>query len=122
MAGVKAEAFDSLVAEIEKGGTLVRSDRDTGRMMPGEQPDPIMDAARNMAPGEVGHVVGPEGHHSVFVLIEYQPAGIESFELAKRQVQSTMYNIVAEEKLTALLKELETRYQVEVYPEKLQTG
>ena len=121
MPGVEAAAFDSLAAEIERSGHLLRADRDTGRQMPVE-PDPVMEAARNMKPGEVGYVIDTDGNHIVFVLIEHEPEGIESFEDARGRVQTTLYNVVSEEKLTALLKELETRYSVEVYPDRLQAG
>jgi hypothetical protein len=59
--------------------------------------------------------------HSVFVLIEYQPAGDQTFEEAQQNVQRTLHNLQSEEHLTALLTEIEARYPVERYPERLRS-
>jgi hypothetical protein len=79
----------------------------------------VLEEARTMKRGDVGHAVNERGEHSVFVLIDYQPAGDSTFEEARENVQRTLYNTQSEEYLTALLAELETRYPVEKYPERL---
>jgi hypothetical protein len=66
--------------------------------------------------------VDKDGTHSVFVLIEYQPAGDQTFEEAQETVKRTLHNLQSEEHLTALLAELETRYPVERYPDRLRSG
>jgi hypothetical protein len=141
IAGLDAAGFDSLKAEVERTGHLVRAFRDSGRrgsrlIGPGAvkpvaggaagepaevEEDPALVAARTMKPEEVGHVVEKDGVHSVFVLIEYQPAGDQTFEEAQQNVQRTLHNLQSEEHLTALLTEIEARYPVERYPERLRS-
>jgi parvulin-like peptidyl-prolyl isomerase len=134
--GLDAAGFDSLKAEVDRTGHLIVGLRDTGRRW-AEEGDPILDAARTMKPGEVGHVIDtraprsdrepPGGEptartapiHSVFVLIEHQPAGDQTFEEAEETVKRTLYNIQSEELLTTLLDQLQSRYPVEKHPENL---
>lgn len=118
MRGIDAVGFDSLKAELERGGHLIRGFRDTGKVW-AVAGDPVLEEARTMKRGDVGHAVNERGEHSVFVLIDYQPAGELTFEEARENVRRTLYNTQSEEYLTALLADLETRYPVEKYPERL---
>lgn len=118
MRGIDATGFDSLKAELDRSGHLIRGFRDTGKKW-GVAGDPVLEEARTMKRGDVGHAVNERGEHSVFVLIDYQPAGDSTFEEARENVQRTLYNTQSEEYLTALLAELEARYPVEKYPERL---
>jgi len=120
MQGLDAAGFDSLKAELDRSGHLIRGFRDTGRRW-AVAGDPVLEQTRTMKPGDVGHAVIQDGSHAVFVLIDYQPAGDLTFEEARESVRRTIYNTQSEEYLTALLADLETRYPVEKHPERLKT-
>jgi parvulin-like peptidyl-prolyl isomerase len=113
-----AAGFDKMVAEVRESGHVRASARDTG-FLDGNQCGAVGNAALGLKPGEVGHVVELDGTHTVFRLIQVQPQGQETFENSRERVRRTLMNIQSEERLGALLKDLERKFAVKRYPERL---
>lgn len=110
--------FDSLEAEARKTGHLVRAMRDSGRREAWTKAL-VSDAAREMKPGDVGHVVEYDGLHVVFIFIDRQPQQAIPFAEARERVERTLMNMESEKRLKAALADLERKYGVERFPERL---
>jgi hypothetical protein len=118
MTGITAERFDSLRTRIEATGHLRDSARDTGFREP-SMCGAVAAAARTMKPLEVGHVVEADGLHTVFVILAYEPEAQESFTEAREQVRRALSHLQSEKRLSELLKDLEGKFGVERYPERV---
>jgi hypothetical protein len=116
-----AAGFDSVVAVVRESGHLVRSARDSG-FLDANQCGAVAEVAKTLKAGDVGHVVELDGSHTVFVLIQAQPESPETFEYSRERVRRTLTNIASEERLVALFKELERKFEVKRYPERLATS
>ncbi len=118
IAKLKAAAFDSLAAQLQQRGHLIQAERDSG-FRDADRAGAVPAAARKLKLGQVGHVVEADGSHTVFVLIQHQPEIPETYERASPMVKMTLTNRHSEERLMSLLKELERKYAVKRYPERL---
>jgi parvulin-like peptidyl-prolyl isomerase len=110
--------FDSLAAEARKTGHLVRAVRDSGKRETWTTAH-VGDAAREMKPGDVGHVVESDGLHVVFIFIDRAPQQAIPFAEARERVERTLMNTESEKRLKATLTDLERKYGVERHPERL---
>lgn len=118
MPKLEAAGFDSVVSAIEASGHLVGSKRDSG-LREASLCGAVAEAARGLEPGQVGHVIEADGSHTVFSLIQHQLEEPETFELARERVRSTLTRTGMEERLVGFLKELERKFVVKRYPERL---
>jgi len=113
--------FDSLEVEVEKTGHLLQAMRDSGR----RDVDPaskVVQAARSMKPGDVGHVLEAGGMHVIFIMIEHSPEKAMPFDMARMRVDRTLATMESEKRLKAMLTDLEGKYGVERHPERLESS
>ena len=80
---------------------------------------PLVEAARDMKPMDVGHVVWPDGSHMVFVLIELQPSRPNTFEESEGAAESSVRALRSETILKAMLDSLRAEHPVQIFAERL---
>ena len=92
----------------ERGG-------DQGEMARSDLPPAIAEVVFRLRPGEISEVVEAEYGFHIFQVVERLPATVLSAEAAAPEARAALVRAREDEQLAALVAELRSRYNVEIY-------